>query len=87
MSVTLPEILDHIMLSDGQAFGAAVVGVGLLAARDVAAWLKYGGADMGHPCADGMAAGPIHRGIHGSGYPRIGVSTGATEPTQDAPSR
>ena len=33
------------------ALGAPVVGTGLLAVRDVAAWLKYGGAATGNPCA------------------------------------
>ena len=53
---------DHVYLAAGfvpgkiyhvvyATTGAPVIGLGLLAARDTVAFLRYGGAQEGNPCA------------------------------------
>lgn len=48
------------------AVGAKVLGLGMAALRDAAAWMKYGGASEGHP-----APGAVHR-AHGYGRSQTG---------------
>jgi hypothetical protein len=48
------------------AVGAKVLGLGMAALRDAAAWMKYGGAGDGHP-----APGAVHR-AHGYGRSQTG---------------
>jgi hypothetical protein len=45
----------HIYELVYRAKDPAVIGTGLLAVRDTAAWLRFGGADAGNPCAGALA--------------------------------
>ncbi|HMH50868.1 MAG TPA: alpha/beta hydrolase domain-containing protein, partial [Candidatus Acidoferrum sp.] len=45
----------HIYELVYRAKDPAVIGAGLLAVRDTAAWLRFGGADSGNPCAGALA--------------------------------
>jgi hypothetical protein len=49
----------HIYELVYRAQDPAIVGLGLLAVRDTGAWLRFGGADTGNPCAGTISRGYV----------------------------
>ena len=65
--------------------GAAVVGLGLLAPRDLVSFLRYGSADDGNPCAGDIQYAFTFGRSQSGGFLRRFLYSGLTQDEQDRP--